>query len=1084
MISLGPFELRAPVGRGASGVVWAARHRRSGVQVALKVLTSELARTHRYVAAFEDEVRTLASLDHPAITWVFDAGICSEGADWLVPNSPWLAMELAAGTVDPWCGGLDWARQRAVLDRVLSALAHAHARGVVHLDVKPANVLVGCPTRGEVEESWESGIRLADFSIAQAVGTSSSLVGGTPLYMAPEQLRADRNIGSAADLYAVGALGWALATGAPPFADHPRPQEASVRLPPPAFTPARPVPEGLEAWLRRLLQKHPLNRYRHAAEARRALADLGGAAGEEPRPTSGTNPLATGRPAPTLVPHARPWAEATAPTILDFAPVLAPAPADPAAAAPLPPAEWSPWQPEIPVARPHRFDDAGLGLFFSRPGPVAGRERERTALWEALGEVTRTRSARVLALTGDEGMGKTRLADWVARRAEEEGLASVLRLSEPLERSLTALFADAEDLPPWVVEGLATGGEAGRAAARAVLRRAAEVEPLVLVVDDAAGPAVAFAVGLLREEVEESTPALLVLTTRDASLVAPLRGMRGATVLDLAPLPDVDVHGLIRGLLPLEHSLASTLVARAGNNPREAVELVAEQVREGRLTPGSGGFELAEGATVAVPAALEERWARRLGRLEPRWRILLERAAAAGQVVDLQAWAESLGQPIPNEALRRFSDLGLLSRGPRPRFSSRVLVELLVREAEAAGRLPEHCRCWLGPLAARGGDPVALARLHVGAGQLEEAWDVALTAARELRERGELVGAWEALELLEGLLAADPRPRRVAELATALAWYRHARSEHREMEAEANQLLLATDAWDDLAADALFLLGRNAQNRGRRDEADPLLHRSRQRAVDAGDERRAGWACLALGTGARARGELPAAVAWATEAERVGHAVGDPSLAGAACRELSLLSTWRGDPAAAVEYARRGVTDDARKAGAMAILAGALGAVGKEDEAFAAFEAAIVQARRTGFLHDLAPYYNGLAEILRRQGRFEEADRLYATAEEWAIATGIEPTFIHVNRGLVALARGRPEDVRPHADRALATAPAGTLGWLATQALRAAAAAALGDEPAWRAADAVLAPHLATVRQPELVALVATAREEAAARGW
>ena len=284
------------------------------------------------------------------------------------------------------------------------------ARGVVHLDVKPANVLVGCPARGEADDGWGSGIRLADFSIAQAVGTSSALVGGTPLYMSPEQLRSDRNVGFAADLYAVGALGWALATGAPPFADHPRPQEASVRLPLPDFVPTRPVPAGLEPWLRRLLQKHPLNRYRSASEARRALADLDPGEAERELGTPGaTWPTPTAsRPLPTIVPALRAAQADTAPTVLDFTPVTTPVADDPAAAKRLPPAEWRPWTPEIPVGRPHPLQDAGLGLFFARAGPVVGRHAERTALWEALGDVTRTRSARVLALTGDEGSGKSR----------------------------------------------------------------------------------------------------------------------------------------------------------------------------------------------------------------------------------------------------------------------------------------------------------------------------------------------------------------------------------------------------------------------------------------------------------------------------------------------------------------------------------------------------------------------------------------------------------------------------------------------------------------------------------------------------
>ena len=283
-IPLGPFLLRRCIGRGGMAEVWSGVHAAQGVPVAVKVMTGERARNPVYRAAFRNEVQSVASLDHPGIVMVFEHGEIGpetdEASRGLLPaGSPYLAMELSEGgtlaslPVDDWT----WNEARQVLRALLDALAHAHARGVVHRDLKPTNVLV-FGGGGAVPR-----LKLADFGLAQAFERqtnpdSTGFVCGTPSYMAPEQLRGEaRDYGPWTDLYSLGCLAWALVTGQPPFAAV---LIQLVRLQleeePPPFAPLFPVPAGLEAWMRRLLAKDPGRRFLQAADAAWALQRLEG----------------------------------------------------------------------------------------------------------------------------------------------------------------------------------------------------------------------------------------------------------------------------------------------------------------------------------------------------------------------------------------------------------------------------------------------------------------------------------------------------------------------------------------------------------------------------------------------------------------------------------------------------------------------------------------------------------------------------------------------------------------------------------------------------------------------------------------
>src|SRR5262245_52737323 len=223
-IPLGPFRLDRCIGRGGMAEVWSGVHAAQNVPVAVKVMIGERAREASFRAAFRNEVQAVASLDHPGIVMVFDHGEISPEAEeisrgLLAAGSPALAMELAdGGTLGSLsAAGVTWRELRQALLDLLDALAHAHARGMVHRDLKPNNILVfrngGGPPR----------LKLADFGLAQAVelqmrDDSTEVICGTPSYMSPEQLQGHwRDYGAWTDLYGLGCLAWTLAAGKPPF---------------------------------------------------------------------------------------------------------------------------------------------------------------------------------------------------------------------------------------------------------------------------------------------------------------------------------------------------------------------------------------------------------------------------------------------------------------------------------------------------------------------------------------------------------------------------------------------------------------------------------------------------------------------------------------------------------------------------------------------------------------------------------------------------------------------------------------------------------------------------------------------------
>jgi tetratricopeptide (TPR) repeat protein/predicted Ser/Thr protein kinase len=278
IVVAGRFEIESLAGRGGMGVVYRAKDRTTGGAVALKILHDEAPASHR--ERLVREARVLASITHPGFVRYLDFGHTDRG-------KPFLAME--------WLEGEDLATRLKIAGvtagdairittRVASALGVAHARGIVHRDVKPSNLFL--------VEGDPAHVKLLDFGIAriQAANDAMTRTGiaiGTPRYMAPEQARGSRDVDARADVFSLGCVLFECLTGRPPFpGDGYAAVFARILLEdaPPVAQFRDDLPVELEELVARMLAKDPAARPRDGAAVATALEALGEITGVERRP--------------------------------------------------------------------------------------------------------------------------------------------------------------------------------------------------------------------------------------------------------------------------------------------------------------------------------------------------------------------------------------------------------------------------------------------------------------------------------------------------------------------------------------------------------------------------------------------------------------------------------------------------------------------------------------------------------------------------------------------------------------------------------------------------------------------------------
>ncbi|MBX2799612.1 MAG: protein kinase [Myxococcales bacterium] len=1012
--TLGAFHLIRPIAKGGTAQVWGGRHV-DGTAVAIKVLTAQMAQDPEIRQAFRNEVAAVAKLGHPAIISVLDFGevpgsVAQISAGQLPRGAPYLVMELAeGGPLHKRHRRWSWSTVEGVLSAVLDGLAHAHARGIVHRDLKPSNLLLA----GPVEEA--GGIKLTDFGIAW-VGGSALSDAGTLHYMAPEQHRGDwASFGPWTDLYALGCLAWRLAMGAPPFAHTAGDEIARAHLfeAPADLSPRFMVPDGFTEWVQVLLHKTPEARFRSAADARAALAQLDSVEGS-------IDAEDVGVPQRIVVPTTNAVAKTDARDREEPPPsVRAVLPEEPVAgyAAPLP----------IP--------GTGLGLFALRERPVFGRSRQRTALWGRLRAAEAGR-AQLVHLRGQPGIGTTRLALWLSRGANEAaGVPSVqilcgdlaaaahgfLELSGVPRKQVAARiragvrrFGGSDEVGRLLVEGFAEDDpasvESWRDAFAQLVGAAATEQPVVVVVDEVTlAPEVLDWIGALLEA-HADRKILVVITSNDLALAddeatadridALAATSDGLTIV----VPPLSAGGQRRlyDYLGLSGSLARHVVARSGGHPGFALEMLGAWVHQERLKPGSDGLHPVSGTALEASGVSIERWESTLQRLVKGLpvvaTIFLERAAVLGLQVDLLEWQSAcddptsgrvspVGQQIRDELRSRLIELRLARATPPSGnfvFLQPALREALLEGARRGGRFKGHHETVVQVLRQEPTDDLVRLGEHLlHAGDASNAVELLIEGIDDRSDRTGMASVSAALLSLEAALdeaaVPDSDPRRIrlvgfqsvvlrlrGRIDEALSLAMRARelaSEGRDIEVHARcsrdvglAMLAAGDLTGALAAlkkGVASLLRRNAKGL---ELAELLFHMARVARIthELADAER--WSSQALAT--LTRGGFD-----------------EPALEARILCEQAALAGLRGETEASLELFERAAT----------LLEG------QDHEA----QLAVIDSHR--------------GDVLRRLGHLEEAETCYAQAAKQQDDLGLEPSTPVIRLAQCALQRGDHE---------------------------------------------------------------------------
>ncbi len=761
---LGDWCLEAPLGAGGSGLVWRVVHQRSGRRGALKGITRLHDRSgtpDRPPApdwSVSREALALARLDHPHIAPVLDEGRVPPRppADVpFVPGTPWFVMELAVGgSLIEHLDRFDWPRLQPTLTAVLRALAHAHAAGLLHRDVKPSNIVVAAGAFSP------RAVRLVDFGLALARPGARI---GTPAYMAPEQAagRADAE-GPWSDLFGLGATAWHLATGHPPFGGLSSTRlEWSLRVAtPPTFTPRFPVPAGFERWLRDLLAPEPEDRPSCAAEALVTLAAL------ESTPADSSD-----RPPVRARAHAA--EDETGRAAHDARSLLT--------------LNATTFHDEVARGAEH-------SVMPRRLLPLVGRRAEEARLASVRDEALARRAPRVVVITGPSGIGATRLVahalsecaervPQVIARTHDVGdlpgfVAQLLGVPVTVSRARLVERMRHLGLSVWLADALGNvlsglRPEGTEALLVQIVGALAKRRLVVLALDGRPPPEVLSLAARAAAGDRALQVALLVLVASADEAVVTRLARVGSEVMQLGPLDRVAQGVLLRSMLGLEPTLASLVEARAAGHPGYLVALLARWIEEGRLVESAEGWSLA-GGLPELPPDPAQATRSMLAVWSPAERRALALAALTEAPLTLARWGRVVrDQPLLALAERAIG-LGLMI--PRGEgilsLASPILRDAL--RAEVDDLVAGH-RAWIDALVAEGtqAEPVALA-LHLVAIDAPEAAERLIAAARRRFELDALADAVRLGEMALARLAADPAdPARIdAELIVAEArWH-------------------------------------------------------------------------------------------------------------------------------------------------------------------------------------------------------------------------------------------------------------------------------------------------------------------------
>jgi hypothetical protein len=762
--------IRGIAGRGGMGTVYRATDPTLERDVALKVIAGDVSRDEEFRGRFQGEFRAAASIQHPNVIPVYHAGEFDgllyvtmryvDGTD--------LARLLQAET------RLEPKLAAQLIAQVAEALDAAHKAGIVHRDVKPANVLIESIADGYHATLTDFGLMKnlrADTQITQA----GSMI-GTFDYAAPEQLR-EGPVDARTDVYALGGVLYQALTGKVPY---PRETAAATMLahldaPPPSVASVLPGPsELLGEVVRRAMAKDPGDRFPSAGDLGRAAL----AAADDRAASTAERSVAAGRAAPEE--HLEP-------------------------ALPLP--------PTLSV-------ETGSGRF-------VGRETELEALAAARA------ARRFVVVCGEPGIGKTRLATEFARRAHQEGATVLYGRNDPDSQLPYQPFIAALD--HWISrrERLQLPGELALELAEVArfipalrkhvglqapgddpeLRRyrlfegvtrllalAAHERPVVLVVDDLqwADPSTTL---LLNHLLQDAAPTqLCVIGTARTFESDRLRFEK----LELGGLSADETRALV-GSDAVTSQFVRRLTEETEGNPFFIEETL-------RSLP-----ELEERALsrIAVPEGVKELINRRLAQLSEEANRVLSVASVVGRRFDLPLLETLLEETDVLGALEEATDRGLVREAGVDRFAfAHALVREALYEAQSSSRRVRLHRRIGEALETQDANPAELAH-HFHEGRAPQAIPYALAAAEQ---------ATAALAWAE---AAEHYRRADAGLATRLALgaaeLRAGEPTARATFARAAELAREETDHDALAEAALGFSGRHAEAGVIDDEAVALL---------------------------------------------------------------------------------------------------------------------------------------------------------------------------------------------------------------------------------------------------------------------
>jgi serine/threonine-protein kinase len=267
------FRLVKPIGSGGMAIVWRAEHLVLGIPVALKMLRPVDAHSKVARARFEKEARTVAALTHPNVVHILEYGMHGD--------VPFFAMELLEGETLARrlqrLKTLDATTVVWLVEQIARPVDKAHAKGIIHRDIKPDNIFLHATEEGEVP-------KLVDFGIAKLIDgdakdslTRTDAVIGTTHYLSPERARGKKPIDAKVDLWALAVVVYECMVGQRPFDEYAEDllgllkAIAEVDYPPPSVL--RPIPPEFDAWTDQALNPNPNRRFGSAAEMAAALRE-------------------------------------------------------------------------------------------------------------------------------------------------------------------------------------------------------------------------------------------------------------------------------------------------------------------------------------------------------------------------------------------------------------------------------------------------------------------------------------------------------------------------------------------------------------------------------------------------------------------------------------------------------------------------------------------------------------------------------------------------------------------------------------------------------------------------------------------